>query len=461
MKFLKGKQAIIVFLFFIVLSCAVVNYLSARPKRINVILITLDALRADHLGCYGYSRNTSPNIDKLAEEGVMFSSAISQATWTGGSLSSLLTAMYPSTHRVEDWGVVLDKRLTTIAELLKNKQYVTACSSGGDRIYKNVPGMEKGFDHFFDAIDAKELFKQAVGWIQKNKNNNFFVWMHLFDYPHAPYHPLPPFDQKFISKQPAHNLPIGKDKESKSLIGVIPPWVAVSNIADVNYYISQYDGEIAFADSLIGELLAELKNEKLNRNTIVIISSDHGESLGERGVYFQHGDCLYNQEIRVPLIISGAIVPRGKVIQYPVQLVDVLPSVAKMLGIKLNIKVEGKSFYPFTANKKNNFAFSEVGITKTVEGVKMNFQDKAVISGGWKLIYESSGRGDRYELYNLKFDPQELHNLAELPEAKEKLKFLKEKLEIWMYRLKPSIKSLAKPLDEITQKKLKSLGYLQ
>jgi len=459
----KRHKLIIAFLFAIAFVYGAPNFVHCRSqdKTPNVIIITLDALRPDHLGCYGYPRNTSPNIDRLAKGGVVFNMAISQATWTGGSLASLLTSTYPSTHRIEDWGVVLDRRLITIAEVLKEKKYVTACASGGDWIYKDVLGLGEGFDHFFAASDERETFQQAAEWIQKNKNHNFFIWMHLFNYPHAPYNAPAPFNQMFMSNRAPRNLPISKEKEQFLSVGVIPSWVAVDNITDANYYISQYDGEIAFADSLIGGLLDTLKKEEVDKNTIIIISSDHGESLGERGVYFQHGDCVYNEQIRVPLIINGPIVPQGLVIKYPVQLIDIMPSLADMLGIKLDAVIEGKSFFPFTSNRAVNFAFSEVNATKVVGGSRENAQAQAIISVDWKLIYEKLdlGRKFSYELYNLETDPQELHNLAQT--EREKFEFMKQKLETWINRSKLKVERKIKPLDEEAQKKLKSLGYLQ
>lgn len=444
----------------VVIGCSAVYlaHYGHGQKRSNIVVITLDALRADHLGCYGYAHNTSPNIDRLAREGVMFDKAISQTNWTGGSLVSLLTSTYPSTHRIESWGTVLNKRLITIAEALKNKKYVTACRVGGDW-FKEFPGVERGFDHLFVTPDANELFKQAAGWIQKNKNNNFFIWLHLFDQPHAPYNPPPPFNQMFITNQPSRNLPIGKETEYVLSINVIPSWVAVNNITDINYYISQYDGEIAFADSLIGKLLDALKKEQVDKNTIIIISADHGESLGERGVYFQHGDCLYNQEIRVPLIIRGKNIPQGEVFNHAVQLVDIMPSIADMLGIKLGVKVEGRSFFPFNANKNHVSAFSEAGITRGIDGVAVNIQARSVIDGDWKLIYEESELKDSYELYNLRIDPGETVNLVETEE--ERFQALKTELERWMKRPRPAITAEKLSLDERTKKRLKSLGYLQ
>jgi choline-sulfatase len=429
-------------------------------KNFNVIIITLDALRPDHLGCYGYPLRTSPYIDKLAREGVMFTKAFSQTSWTGGSVVSLLTSTYPSTHQIISWGDVLDERLVTLAQVLKDQDYVTACVKGGDWIYRDVPGIGRGFDHFFEAGEVKELFKEVAEWIRENKSKKFFAWVHLFDYPHAPYRPPPPFDTMFISGRPPRDIPISKENSEFLSFGVIPSSVATDNITDINYYLSQYDGEIAFADSLIGEFLDVLKKEQVAGNTILIISADHGESLGERGMYFEHGNCIYNEVIRVPLIINGSMIPRGRVINDFVQLIDIMPSLADMLGIRLNGQIEGESFFPFKSKKNRNFAFSEVSTDRMVAGSRINMVDQSITFGDWQLIYEKVDNDGAAtdELYNLKTDPQELHNVA--PVEKERLKFLKQKLDEWIRRPRIAVERTTTPLDEEARKKLRSLGYL-
>jgi arylsulfatase A-like enzyme len=458
MKLNKKLSFIIILSILLVILGGLFSYINFnRSSNLNILLITIDALRPDHLGCYGYRRNTSPNIDKLAEEGVLFTQAISQTPWTGGSLASILTATYPSTHHVNEFGNIINKSLVTLPEVFKRKNYYTA-AVGETGHFKALTSFERGFDYLFDSKDTLGSTKDIIKWIRNFKNKKFFVWIHFFDYPHAPYVPPYPFNQMFVTNNKSKHLPIGKGNE---FYGVIPEWVAINNITDVDYYISQYDGEIAFVDSLIGEILNTLKNENLDKKTIIIISADHGESLGERDLYFQHGDCLYNHEIRVPLIITGKIIPKGRIIKYPVQLIDLMPSIVDMLRINADIKAEGSSFFPLILNKNKLVtpAFSEAGVTKMVNGSEVNAEQKSIITGEWKLIYETSEYGARYELYNLKNDPGELTDLVDI--EKEQFKVLKARLEEWMNRPKPNIISSAKPLDEETKKRLKSLGYLQ
>ncbi len=455
----KQKLFTAVSLCLMVIAGIYLFYFFNRANYSNILLITIDALRPDHLGCYGYKQNTSPNIDKLAEEGILFTQAISQSTWTGSSLPSLLTATYPSTHKITNFGCILDKNLITLAQILKKENYYTAVAFGDKGWLTNFPGLDRGFDYIFDYEDVFKLTKDIKKWINNFKDRKFFLWIHFYEYPHAPYRPPYPFNRVFITNDRPKYIPIGKGKE---FVGVIPEWVSEDNIADINYYLSQYDGEIAFVDSLIGEILDTLRNRNLYGKTIIIISADHGESLGERNIYFQHGDCLYNEEINVPLIIKGNMLPSGMRIKYPVELIDIMPSLFEILRIKLNINIDGLSFYPLVLNKNKKFsnpAFSEIGATKIISGNVADAELRSVLDGEWKLIYETSEYGIRYELYNLKDDPQELNNLIGI--EKERFELLKAKLEEWMSRPKPNITPLAKPLDEQAKERLKGLGYLQ
>jgi len=449
---LNRKQKLFIFLLIVFAVTGVKFFLSYSnaQRNINVILITIDALRPDHLGCYGYNRNTSPNIDKLAKEGVLFTQAISQASWTN-ALVSLLTSTYPSTHRIEKFGTALDKRLITIAEILKKNNYATACSSDRDWIVENFPDLRRRFDYFLDISETNGLIKieEIISWIRKFAKKDFFIWIHFFDYPHAPYLPSPPYNEMFISYERQKNIPIGKGIGIK---GFIPAFLVVNNITDVNYYISQYDGEIAYCDEQIGRILDELKNLNLDKNTFIIISADHGESLGEHDYYFQHGFYLYDQLLKVPFIIKGPTIPKAKVINQQVQLIDIMPTILSILKIKVDIKMEGIDLLPIIFGRNDNqyFAFSEV-----MDDEGMNL--KSIRTREWKLIHNLST--NKYELYNLRTDPGETINLAKI--EKEQFEFLKTKLEEWMNRPRPKITPLTKSLDEETKERLKSLGYLQ
>lgn len=450
MKITKRPIIRIVLLAVFILSSGAFIYSKFQADKaadFNVILLTLDALRPDHLGCYGYSKNTSPNIDKLAREGVMFTQAIAQSSWTRGSVPSFMTSTYESTNNIYRFGDVLDKKFVTLSEILRSQGYETLASSGGDWIMKDFPGIARGFNYFVKGAKPDEIAQEIIAWIKEKRNKKFFIWVHFLEYPHIPYDPLSPFSQLFLSNEKSKEIPIAKDGE---FFGVIPKRAAINKITNVNYYISQYDSEIAFADAGIGEMLDYLKKSGLDRKTIIVLSSDHGESLGEHNYYFQHGYYLFDQLLKVPLIIKGPGLPENKTIHAQVQLVDIMPTILSMLKVKTTIRMEGVDLLPvvFDNIKNTGYAFSEV----------FNIEDfKCVRTTDWKLIL-NAGTG-KYELYNLKNDPQELYNLIEV--KKEEFGLLKAKLEGWINRPKLEAKQVSGPLDAETKVKLKSLGYLQ
>jgi len=213
-----------------------------------------------------------------------------------------------------------------------------------------------------------------------------------------------------------------------------------------------YDKEIKYVDEQIGILLKNLEELGLDKNTLIIITADHGEALGEHNLYFTHGMFLYDELLKVPLIMVGGFLPKNEIIKAQVESIDILPTIMDILRINYNKRgIEGISLLPTLYSKNKNdkygesYAFSE-------------FEDKKSIrSPEWKLIYTSNS--EEYELYNLKEDPQELNNLADI--EKDQFKLMKEKLEEWVSREKENISSLTKPLDEETKEKLRSLGYLQ
>jgi len=425
----------------------------------NVILITIDALRPDHLGCYGYERNTSPNIDKLAKEGVLFTQAISQSSFTNPALPSLMTSMYPDVHGVRGWGDYINPLILTWAQFLNNNGFYTGAICAED-FFVAILGLEGGFDTLSKGIDltAENITREAVLWLEKNKDKKFFLWLHYFD-PHEPYRPpthikIEPENVRF--KDDDKQVPILNERPSDPDIygglGGIAEYAVVEGMRDKGYYILLYDKEIKYVDEQIGILLKNLEELGLDKNTLIIITADHGEALGEHNLYFTHGMFLYDELLKVPLIMVGGFLPKNEIIKAQVESIDILPTIMDILRINYNKRgIEGISLLPTLYSKNKNdkygesYAFSE-------------FEDKKSIrSPEWKLIYTSNS--EEYELYNLKEDPQELNNLADI--EKDQFKLMKEKLEEWVSREKENISSLTKPLDEETKEKLRSLGYLQ
>lgn len=330
----------------------------------NVILISIDALRSDHLSCYGYKRKTSPSIDKLASEGVLFRNVISTSNWTPPSLASIRTATYPYRHGVFDWMDVINPDLATIESLLKKMRYVTIF------IRDSSPNILRSNDD--------KLTQKAIDWIRKYKNRNFFLWIHYFG-SHGPYRPSFPYNRMYLNDEFMNKQRHAKLTDAHFLgCGGIPRYVVQDKNSDINYYISQYDGAISFTDKQIGLLLDELQTLGIDKDTIIIITADHGESLDEHEYYFHHGFYLYDEIIKIPLIIKyNNMLPAGKTINSQVRSIDIIPTILELLNIDKDKGMQGKSLLPLISGQqnKNLYAFSEDGRRFSIRTDK------------WKLIY--------------------------------------------------------------------------
>lgn len=268
--------------------------------------------------------------------------------------------------------------------------------------------------------------------------------------PHGPYRPPRPYNKIYLKDRfNSEDTQVPISKQFPIEPGHIPKYIAEGNITSANYYICQYDGEISFTDEQIGLLLRKLQNLNaiLEKKLLVIITADHGESLGEHNIYFEHRG-LYDDGLRVPLIIScDGVIPKGKVIDHQVQSIDIVPTILGILGIRIDTRMEGASLLPLILGEDgyiSSYAFSEMR------------KQKSIRTPEWKLIYTSGE--NKYELYNLRDDSGELNNLAAIEEGK--FLFLKEKLSAWIDQAQPKTVKVKDVLDELTKEKLKSLGYL-
>ncbi|UCH33914.1 MAG: sulfatase, partial [Armatimonadota bacterium] len=321
------------------------DHLSPRP---NVIVIVVDALRADHLGCYGYQRPTSPNIDALAREGTLFEDATSQAPWTLPSMSSFMTGLYPSAHGAGSYRTSEDKwtwiglpqRAVTLAEQLSAAGYRTAS-------FVTVPfvsthfGHHQGFQHMDEslldepesAVTSARVSDNVIAWLRHNRTRPLFIYAHYFD-PHHPYMPQPKYDYTGGYK------------------GRFPPTMSHDELQvaardmtteDVAYFEALYDGEISFTDEQIGRVLAELRRLGIADRTLVILTADHGEEFREHRAV-AHGLTVFRPALRVPLIMAcPGRVPPGKRVATAVQLTDVYPTVLDMCRLAAPGGLHGRS----------------------------------------------------------------------------------------------------------------------
>jgi arylsulfatase A-like enzyme len=397
----------------------------------NVILIVIDTLRRDHLGCYGYYRNTTPNIDKIAKEGIIFLDAISNGGHTPPSIGSILTGKYPISHGFIRWNNTLNTRCKTIAEVLKDNSYKTMAIIGNPLLIKQY-NVYKGMDEFIvdqSEIKADKLTDLAIEWVRKNKDKKFFLLLWYMD-PHFPYNPPESYKKIFTNREEDSNIQRIKNARQEELENL--------NISseDLDYFISLYDSEIRFVDDNVGRFIDQLKKLNLTQNSIIIITADHGEFLGEYNLYFFHGG-PYKNIVQIPLILK---IPNQKNVKYVnglIQHVDVMPTVLDMLNIKTELNIDGVSAFPLI---KYNKKIRDFGI----------IEDRTIRTEKWQLI----NTRNRTILIDVSSDKETLKDLSDkYPEVTNKL------LEI-LNSLNKNKSQTKLEIDETIKEKLRSLGYI-
>ena len=348
MRINKSYKIIIILLVSMVIIAWVLSLKLERTLHPNILLITVDALRADHLGCYGYGRDTSPNIDKLAKEGVAFLKCFSAGPGTVYSFPAFFTGKYLGADETDPFiDNILDKKFTTLSEYLKSFSYHTAAFVGNS-VLRPGRGFEQGFDYYISVWstnmwdskdDARDMNRYVFNFLTSYRGNKpLFIWIHYVQ-PHSPYTPPEQYFNIFYNdrlyKENDRILRLKpKDLDPKNMWyqwsseGYIPPIVFQKDKYNLNYYIACYDAEIRYTDFYIGELLKNIKD-----NTIIILSADHGESMGEHNVYFSHGENIYDELLHIPLIIKdNRYFKGGRKISKAVSSVDFVPTILNKIN---------------------------------------------------------------------------------------------------------------------------------
>jgi len=314
----------IVFLFLVVFFCACNSKLGTEKK--NVILIVVDTLRVDRLGCYGGGKKISPSVDLMAQKGIQFENAYTSAPWTRPAVASILTGLLPYNHGVCDINDVLMPEYTTLGEIMQKNGYKTA-GIVSNMLLRNKFGYSQGFDLYneknmgsVNSVTSSKITDDAVKWIKKNKEDNFFLWLHYYD-PHYTYQHHDEFN---YIKGYSGDLKAGEDiwelrTKSKEM-----------DRSDIGFLLNLYDEEISYTDKYIGSLLNYLKNEGLMDNTVIVFTADHGEEFMEHG-WIGHTTSLYQELVHVPLIIFTPDKFASKNIQDNVSVTDIVPTVLDLL----------------------------------------------------------------------------------------------------------------------------------
>ena len=401
---------------------------SPDSSAFNILLITLDTTRADHLGCYGYPRAKTPSLDGLAREGIRFARVYCPAPVTLPSHISILSGLYPVTHGVRNNGHHLQSGIKTLAEILKGRGYATAAFVSSFSVDSRF-GIGRGFDVYDDTFQAQASLKSANAerraegtfsrfsrWLENNSGNRFFAWVHYYD-PHLPYDPPPPYREEFSGRL--------------------------------------YDGEIAYMDNYVGAIMERLETKGILEKTIIVVAGDHGEGLGDK-VEIGHGIFLYEGVLRVPLIFHNLrFFPRPRASESEVRLVDVAPTILDLIGLKDEAAgMQGQSLVPRLKGKAGKDLDSLIETFLPRESFGWS-ELVGIISGPWKFI-----QAPRPELYDLKSDPEEKKNLYDLEANKSAA--LKTKLESELLRLGSDSKASGEPATARAEdlEKLRSLGYV-
>lgn len=455
---------------------------SGRDRRPNVVLIVLDTARADRFGCMGYERDTSPNIDSIFSEGTIFENTYSTACWTLPSHGSLFTGLYPTQAGATSETLHLPKVNRTIAQTLQEGGYKTAgfCCNGW---LSKERGFAQGFDEYHEMwreenrvnTAGKHLYsdqiatEKIINWLrQQNKSKNpFFTFINLNGI-HLPYQPTEPFLSRFVGNRGYNNEEVNRIAAVKSWWAYLGGKVAF-NERDFRIMSDLYDGEVALADTHVGRIADELRTLRMLDDTVFIVTSDHGENLGEHG-RFDHNLSMYETTLHIPLMMRYPKAFSAAVrVKDLVSNTDIAPTILDLCGVggMDKLKPEETSLAR-KERRRRNFVVS--GNERPMSGIglmkeqypefdvrSIDYRMRAIRSGSYKLIWKINVGT---QLFDLQTDPQELNDLAGKDIATRNK--LNNMLVSWMRRTPAvsNIKSL-QGQDEENLKLLRSLGYIK
>jgi arylsulfatase A-like enzyme len=329
----------------LMVACGPFSGEPAPPRPRSILLVSIDTLRADHLGAYGYPRPTSPFLDELAGEGTLFETAISSAPWTLPAHASLFSGLYPSTHRAVDGSEAIADTVTLAAEIFQQEGFATGGFVASWFVSENY-GFDRGFDQFEsfqqtlknnhkNKIPAAQVVNGAVDWLQANGENPFFLFVHLYD-AHFNYNPPAEhgalFETGYVGPRPLYRnyFFYGENQMDPGLLA---------------QEIAMYDGEIHYIDAELRRLHEKLEEMGLANDVLVVVTADHGEEFFERGSW-GHAHTLYDEVIRVPLIARGPGVMAGQRWQDQVRHVDLLPTLLEAFELPAAGGLHGRSLWP-------------------------------------------------------------------------------------------------------------------
>jgi arylsulfatase A-like enzyme len=471
----------------------------------NVILIVMDTVRADHLSCYGHSRKTTPGIDKIAKQGMLFRNAFSAAGWSPPSHASIFTGKYPSYHKVLGGKVYLDRDNVTIAEILSKNGYRTLGVTGCGIIGPNN-GLDKGFQEYIEFFGLNAISKirnkipiiinlkvtlrypkdtirtliygsdkyvyrtneYVKKWINKNylkkgRKKPFFLFINYFVC-HDLHVPPKPFGEWFCSFLDYSKLDVKKLRFLASEEGIYSFIAKRIKASEIEWEVIKtwYDGQIFYLDHYIRDFIEFLEDKKIYDDSLLIITSDHGENFGEHGLA-GHVFSLHDTLLHVPLVIRyPSLVPENTITSNLVSTIDIFPTILDILDIGKPFDVQGKSLYPFDGCEIHKFVCAEHGhgimerypdLKRWPENKRIDLGYKSIRDKRYKYIISSNGKE---ELYDICHDPFEFKDISDNHPGK--LKYFKSMLEKTV-----DIRYFGAEKTEIKGEileRLKALGYI-
>jgi arylsulfatase len=434
-------------------------------NRLNVLLVTIDTLRADHLGTYGYRHRTSPRIDALARRGVVFEQAYTYWPKTRGSFVAIMTGRLASQSGYgKGYPLLLDFN-PTLASVLRDAGYATAATVDNPNVSAAL-GYARGFGRYRETWAEKALATEmdraraitADGVRQlrgASPDRPFFLWLHYVN-PHAPYEPPAPFDGAFFDPEATRGPAL---RPVEGFHGGVPrQWAAPGK--PLGWYVARYDGEIAAVDAEVGQLLDALDASAVRDRTLVVLTSDHGESLGEHDYYFDHGEDLFDPSIRIPLVLAGPGVEAGRRTDVLATTLDLVPTLLDAVKVSYPPDLAGESLLPAARGEGRP------------DRPRLHGQNDRNLLAAWdrrfKLVATPAGDGARYALYDREADPAEARDVSRDREARAReelrdIEGFRQRIDAQLARTRRLLEGRpGEPqLGVDACEKLKAMGYVQ
>lgn len=434
MSIKNKKTNCTIFLFVIILAIFVYLFYSIKKANtpLNVILISVDTLRADHMGIYGYKKNTTPNIDKWAKDATVFTNVYVTDPYTYPSFVSFMTGLHPLSTKIitNGKGPLIGSKTQTLTKILKQNNYSTTAYITNGWLGPQFSNLNEGFDEYHVFDDNNFLWKtknrrknyddfinKAILSLEKNISKKQFLWIHLMD-PHWPYYPPDDLRCSFLTKEECIQAQgktmleiISKDKDYYRCSSKEMPK------SQLDLHKGLYDGDVTQADKLVGKILNKIQSLGLEKNSMVILYSDHGEGLDHK-FYLTHGGVLYNSNTHIPLIIKY---PQVRTITNKdnrlIDNTDIFPTILDLLGMrKKELLIDGKSFSAAFKKTMLDMLASKFWLRKQIFSTDYNGMKFSLFDGRYKYIYSQKTsclfNNQTEELYDLKQDPQENKNLV-------------------------------------------------